>query len=223
MVKVDRNFFGNFSLSFFPSSVSLAWSRLVKMGNSSSKQPPQEEQQDTATAPSSDSNAQLDQLEPQSEHTMQQDEVEQSVATPAATGDAIIQTETSQHSPIPSSSTSLPPSSTTTTDNQDTFKIPSLPSHSTAPLSPNSSSLKALPADIEHILSLGANEDQLRKAAKEGGQGAVDQVVRELREKYAKDGGGELSQVEKEMKDKGIVRVEESVTVVEQEDKMDQG
>ncbi|GAA5847426.1 hypothetical protein JCM5353_006435 [Sporobolomyces roseus] len=194
------------------------------MGNSSSKQPPQEDKQADTSLASSDSNAQPDQLEPQSQDNMQQDTLDQPQSTLAATGDSITQSETSNIDPSSASSTLLAPS--ITTDDQDTFKIPSLPSTSTAPLSPNSTSLQALPADIEHILSLGANEDQLLKAARERGQGEVDQVVKELREKYAKEGGqeGELSQVEQEMKDQGIVRIEQTIVKeVVEDDKMDQG
>lgn len=194
------------------------------MGNSSSKQPPPEDKQADTSLASSDSNAQLDQLEPQSQDNMQQDTLDQSQTTPVATGGSITHSEISNIAPPnPSSSSSTP---STITDDQDTFKVPSLPSTSAAPLSPNSTSLQALPADIEHILCLGANEDQLLKAARERGQGEVDQVVKELREKYAKEGGqeGELSQVEKEMKDQGIVRIEQTIVKeVVEDDKMDQG
>lgn len=200
---------------------------LSKMGNSSSKQtaedvPPQAEQT-TPTTTTSDSN--LETGQPLSEDSMQQDD------------STAVQEDTQKEEQMTAVKDSA---QTSTEDGGDSFKIPSLPTSSSVtsapeqqPLSPNSTSLKALPADIEHILSLGADRDELSKlktttATSSGsGGGEIDQVVKELREKYQQEGNGstgegsgELSQVEKEMQEKGILRNQENIE--QTEDKMDQ-
>lgn len=197
----------------------------LEMGNSSSKQPVEEVQQEEEqqAAPSS-GNEEVSSEQPQAQDVMQEDE--QPTIEDTDKQRVVITEETTV--------------TATTQDGGDSFKIPSLPTSSTTttsapelPLSPNSASIKALPADIEHILSLGANKDELSKlniadsnSAATGGSGEIDQVVKELREKYQQEGmekvgaDGELSQVEKEMKEKGILRNQENV--VQAEDKMDQ-
>ncbi|GAA5962825.1 hypothetical protein JCM3765_001535 [Sporobolomyces pararoseus] len=182
------------------------------MGNSSSKQttedatPPVEQ-----TDATSSSNANLETEQPLSEDSMQQD-------------DSIAAQEDIQE--VDQMTVATETANTSTQDGGDSFKIPSLPTSSSVsapeqPLSPNSTSLKALPADIEHILSLGADRDELsnlKTATATGSGGEIDQVVKELREKYQQDvtattGGGstDLDQVEKEMKEKGISRNEGNV------------
>lgn len=189
------------SLDFLPIST---------MGNSSSKQQtegvsPEAEQEAASTSLDND---QVKSEQPPSGDAMQQDDTRQ-------LGSAVKEEEF-EH-------TLESAAAATTQDGGDSFKVPSLPTTAAeAPLSPNSTSLKALPADIEHILSLGANQDELSKLenAKASGSGAgeIDHVVRELREKYKQEGtevagaeGTELSQVEKEMKEKGILRNEGNV------------
>ncbi|GAA5909434.1 H/ACA ribonucleoprotein complex subunit GAR1/NAF1 [Sporobolomyces salmoneus] len=191
------------------------------MGNSSSKQPAEDalSPEDQASTTST-SNAQIESEQPLSEHAMQED------ATATASLEAAKEAE-----PIVVDTEAAK----STQDGGDSFKIPSLPTSTLSaapeqPLSPNSTTMKALPADIEHILSLGANQDELAKIAKSkssaGGSGEIDQVVKELREKYEKEGqeqsgkDAELSQVEREMKEKGVLRNEGNV--ISAEDQMDQ-
>ncbi|GAA6000264.1 hypothetical protein JCM10207_007931 [Rhodosporidiobolus poonsookiae] len=122
-------------------------------------------------------------------------------------------------------------SSSTSAPDQDVFKVPALPSASTsASATSPSSTLRTLPADIEHILSLNAHEpdEALRRAAAASGRELQD-VVRELRERQGfateegefkmeseEDKASELSRVEKEMEEKGVKREEEEGEVVEQ-------
>ncbi|BGP46594.1 hypothetical protein JCM10450v2_002441 [Rhodotorula kratochvilovae] len=110
-------------------------------------------------------------------------------------------------------------------DQGDVFKVPALPTSAPAPaVTSPSATLRALPADIEHILSLGANApDEAERAAAAGGRttSELEQVVRELKEKALRadkegevkmeDGGDltksdELRKVEDEMRSKGVTR-----------------
>ncbi|GAA5890642.1 hypothetical protein JCM5296_004326 [Sporobolomyces johnsonii] len=136
---------------------------------------------------------------------------------------------------------------------QDLFKVPALPSSSAAsssapplPQSQSSAStsptttLRALPADIEHILSLGADQDDKPQKLASGaeGQGELDKVVRELKAKAGMGAEGEvrmqeeedgerrdeLEKVEREMREKGVVRGAGTVAEQEQGDaKLDAG
>ncbi|GAA5935091.1 H/ACA ribonucleoprotein complex subunit GAR1/NAF1 [Sporobolomyces koalae] len=162
------------------------------MGNSSSKQPPAEEPPTNVSPDHLDGDAPEAAIEPPAGDAMHDDSTTVNESTKddqSAPQAAVIQ------------------------EDEDQFKVPPAPAASAAtPLSPNSTTLKALPADIEHILSLGANQDDLKKlrAADGESQGEIDQVVRELREKYRQAGTGSnkgvLHDVEKEMQDKGIIR-----------------
>ena len=92
----------------------------------------------------------------------------------------------------------------------DTFKVPALPV---------STGLNGLPADIEHILSLGANEGDEETAL--GSTTNYEKVVKDLREKagFSMNDDGpwvdkdvELESIEKEMQAGGVertVKVEE--------------
>ncbi|GAA5851434.1 hypothetical protein JCM9279_001065 [Rhodotorula babjevae] len=126
-------------------------------------------------------------------------------------------------------------------DQGDTFKVPALPLPSTTTTtitttstSP-SSTLRALPADIEHILSLGAADpDHAERAAasaqRGGGTSELEQVVRELRERADAEGvskmdadgdeadGDELKKVEDEMRTRGVTRGAEVVEVKQEND-----
>ncbi|GAA5911775.1 hypothetical protein JCM6882_003348 [Rhodosporidiobolus microsporus] len=116
-------------------------------------------------------------------------------------------------------SAELASSSTTTTEGGDVFKVPSLPaapSSASASTTSPSSTLRALPADIEHILSLNAHEpdEALVRAAEQSGREASE-VVREMKERALRGGGGGeikmeegvvLRKVEEEMEAKGITR-----------------
>lgn len=87
--------------------------------------------------------------------------------------------------------------------------------------------MSALPADIEHILSLGANEKD--PAEEDGGVGRegtsnYERVVREMREKAGfgtkEEGKDGLEGIEKEMEESGVKRGA-GEEVVEQEDGME--
>jgi len=130
-------------------------------------------------------------------------------------------------------------------DAGDTFKVPALPlpSSSTTTSTSPSSTLRALPADIEHILSLGAADpDHAERAAASaaqhgGGTSELEQVVRELREradaaaegasKMDADGdeadGDVLQKVEDEMRTRGVTRGAQVVEVVEEEGEVAEG
>ncbi|CEQ42975.1 SPOSA6832_04842, partial [Sporobolomyces salmonicolor] len=126
----------------------------------------------------------------------------------------------------------------------DLFKVPALPSSSatSSALHPSQSqpsaitspttTLRALPADIEHILSLGADQDDKPQKLASGSEerGELEKVVRELKAKAGmraegevrmqEEGEGErrdeLEKVESEMREKGVAR--EAGMVVEQEE-----
>ncbi|GAA6028032.1 hypothetical protein JCM8097_001839 [Rhodosporidiobolus ruineniae] len=138
--------------------------------------------------------------------------------TPSGTA-AVTTTEES------ASATVVEPASSPSTADQDTFKIPALPSATSAHTTSPTSALKALPADIEHILSLDAHEpdEALRSAAERAGKD-VAEVVRELKAKAIKEEQEqeegevkmedeaeekrrtELIKVEEEMAAKGVTR-----------------
>ncbi|KAI5481669.1 snoRNP assembly factor Naf1 [Pseudohyphozyma bogoriensis] len=126
-------------------------------------------------------------------------------------GETIDNGELVAPSSVLAADTTLPPSSDVNTlptkTDAEVFKVPSLPT-AAAP-----SSLTTLPADIEHILSLGANEGDEEGEVKAGrGNSNYEQVVREMREKagFASStgaaGGEGLDTIEKEMEESGITR-----------------
>ncbi|GAA5943106.1 hypothetical protein JCM3775_000649 [Rhodotorula graminis] len=126
-------------------------------------------------------------------------------------------------------------------DAGDTFKVPALPTATSTTTSP-SSTLRALPADIEHILSLGAADpDHAELAAAARGTAELEQVVRELKDRATADsaaaragevkmeadgdeedeqdgGGDELRKVEDEMRAQGVTRGAEVVEVEHEEE-----
>lgn len=110
----------------------------------------------------------------------------------------------------PPTSTTLPPVA-----DAEVFKVPFAPA-------PAAATLHGLPADIEHILSLGANEpDPAEEAIAAGKASNYEQVVREMREKAgfaSKEGEGELEKVQKEMEEGGVIR---EVKVEEGEESME--
>ncbi|TNY18886.1 Gar1/Naf1 RNA binding region-domain-containing protein [Rhodotorula diobovata] len=131
-------------------------------------------------------------------------------------------------------------------DAGDSFKVPALPVPAATPSATSpSSTLRALPADIEHILSLGAadpDEAQLAALASASGHARgtseLEQVVRELKDRALQADaagevrmedaderatGDELRKVEDEMRLKGVTREAEVGEVVEMEEGEDVG
>ncbi|GAA6052716.1 hypothetical protein JCM3770_007189 [Rhodotorula araucariae] len=120
-------------------------------------------------------------------------------------------------------------------DQGDVFKVPGLPAVAPADaVTSPSATLRALPADIEHILSLGANQPDEAERAAAGGHatGQLEQVVRELKENAMRadtDGevqmpegeermrSDELRKVEDEMRLKGVTRGSEARDVAAEE------
>ncbi|BGP23177.1 hypothetical protein JCM10295v2_002071 [Rhodotorula toruloides] len=130
---------------------------------------------------------------------------------------------------------SAPPPAAASSSTTETFKVPALPASSTTASGPTtlssitspSATMRTLPADIEHILSLGANqpdEAERAAAAAEGrGRQELEQAVRGLKENALKADGEvrmeseeeqrrreELLEVEAEMREKGVKREEEA-------------
>lgn len=132
---------------------------------------------------------------------------------------------TTAETPTSASSTSNAPSSTA----EEVFKVPFLPSASTSTFTSTTSSnatLRALPSDIEHILSLNAHapDEALKLAASNAGK-EVAEVVREMKEKALrgdevkmeseeeKGRRKEMGDVEREMEKRGITRQGEVIEV----------
>lgn len=122
------------------------------------------------------------------------------------------------------------PAFSTTTDTLTTFSLPLAADAEffKVPFAPTpaAATLHGLPADIEHILSLGANEpDPEEEAIAAGKASNYEQVVREMREKagFASkvegEQGGELEKVQKEMEESGVLR---EVKVEEGEEGMEE-
>ncbi|GAA5998262.1 uncharacterized protein JCM10292_001082 [Rhodotorula paludigena] len=127
-------------------------------------------------------------------------------------------------------------------DGADSEKVPAAPAPASTAVrdaaSP-STTLNALPADIEHILSLGANDpdeaERVRALAGEASsRGELEQVVRELKEKALAAGGAEevrmadagqdeLRKVEDEMREKGVQRGVEVQEATEEGEMLEEG
>lgn len=102
----------------------------------------------------------------------------------------------------------------------ESFKVPALPTPGPA----SSTALQGLPADIEHILSLGANAKDLHHD--EHKDTNYEQVVRDLKERAGlngevtmeEPGGDGLQTIEREMEQRGVPRESVEVQEIEQQE-----
>ncbi|BGP30477.1 hypothetical protein JCM10296v2_002232 [Rhodotorula toruloides] len=202
------------------------------MGQSQSQQAAQQEQQDGVVDPVPSTG---DEPDSGVDTTMDGQETAQDGANDPTEGASVDTLAHSAADSVPTPLSTAAPSSTT-----ETSKVPALPaspavvSSTTLP----SATMRTLPADIEHILSLGANqpdEAERAAAAAEGrGRQELEQTVKELKENALKVDDEvkmeseeeqrrreELLQVEAEMREKGVQRgaevQEEDATATTQE------
>ncbi|BGP14450.1 hypothetical protein JCM10213v2_002399 [Rhodosporidiobolus nylandii] len=127
-----------------------------------------------------------------------------------------------------------PSSSSSTQPADDVFKVPALPAASaTSP----STTLRALPADMAHILSLNAHEpdEALSLAAQTGGESELQRTVREMKEKALLNEDAmedeevkkkkkeleELKRIEEELRRKGVTR--EAQQLAQEDEQMEEG
>lgn len=154
---------------------------------------------------------------------------QETIQSAVENGDKGVQGE--QCAPSGSRGAPTPPPAAAPSSTSETFKVPALPASSTTASAPvttlsltsPSATMRSLPADIEHILSLGANQpdEAERAAATDGGRGRqeLEQAVREMKENALKADGEvkmeseederrreELLKVEAEMQEKGVTR-----------------
>lgn len=187
------------------------------MGQSQSQQATQPEQQDGVVAPVPSTG---DEQDSGVDAAMGGQETAQVDANDSREGTGGEKVAHSAADSVPTPLSAAAPSSTT-----ETFKVPALPASSAVlpSVTSPSATMRTLPADIEHILSLGANqpdEAERAAAAAEGrGRQELEQTVREMKENALKGDSEvkmeseeeqrrreELLQVEAEMREKGVQR-----------------
>ncbi|BGO98094.1 hypothetical protein NBRC10513v2_002094 [Rhodotorula toruloides] len=187
------------------------------MGQSQSQQATQQGQQDGVVAPVHSTD---DEQDSGVDTAMGGQETAQAGANDSTAGAGVEELAQSADGGVHASVSAAAPSSTT-----ETFKVPALPASSAVASSATSPSatMRTLPDDIEHILSLGANQpnEAERAAAAATGRGRqeLEQTVKELKENALKADDEvkmeseeeqrrreELLQVEAEMREKGVQR-----------------
>ncbi|KAL7340056.1 Gar1/Naf1 RNA binding region-domain-containing protein [Rhodotorula toruloides] len=187
------------------------------MGQSQSQQATQQEQQDGVVAPVPSTGDEQDSGVDAAMGGQETAQVDANDSREGAGGEKVAHSAADS---VPTPLSAAAPSSTT-----ETFKVPALPASSAVlpSVTSPSATMRTLPADIEHILSLGANqpdEAERAAAAAEGrGRQELEQTVREMKENALKGDSEvkmeseeeqrrreELLQVEAEMREKGVQR-----------------